>query len=156
MPTRKQRRRQAKEKRHEYEFVYVDSEGHELEEPPDGAEAEPKKADERRNGSSPAAQPKGKQQQKGGRAGRVPQPPSWQRAAKRAGLLGIVVFILFSFSASRSHSGWASALLPAVIYTALFVPFTYMIDRYAYRRYLAKQGSGATGPTGKKPPAKKR
>jgi hypothetical protein len=31
-----------------------------------------------------------------------------------------------------------------------------MIDRYAYRRYLAKQGSGATGPTGKKPPAKKR
>ena len=34
MPTRKQRRRQAKVKRHEYEFVYVDSEGHELEEPP--------------------------------------------------------------------------------------------------------------------------
>jgi hypothetical protein len=43
-----------------------------------------------------------------------------------------------------------------VIYTALFVPFTYMIDRYAYRRYVAKQGSGAAGPTGKKPPAKKR
>ena len=150
MPTRKQRRRQAKEKRHEYEFVYVDSEGHELEEPPEGVETEPKKSDERRNGSSPAPQ------QKGGRAARVPQPPSWQRAAKRAGLLGIVVFILFSFSASRSHSGWASALLPAVIYTALFVPFTYMIDRYAYRRYLAKQQGGTAGPTGKKPPAKKR
>ena len=44
----------------------------------------------------------------------------------------------------------------AVIYTALFVPFTYMIDRYAYRRYLAKQQGGTAGPTGKKPPAKKR
>jgi len=153
MPTRKQRRRQAKEKRHEYEFVYVDSEGHELETPPEEAEAEPKKRDERRNGSAPAAQQKGKQPQKGGRALRVPQPPSWQRAAKRAALLGIVVFVLFSFSASRSHAGWASALLPAVIYTALFIPFTYMIDRYAYRRYLAKQASGATG---QKPPPKKR
>lgn len=158
MPTRKQRRREAKEKRHEYEFVYVDSEGHELEEQPEDAEAEPKKRDERRNGSTPAAQQKGKQapQKKGGRAARVPQPPSWQRAGKRAGLLGIVVFVLFSFSASRSHAGWASALLPAVIYTALFVPFTYMIDRYAYRRYLAKQEGGATGGTGKKPPPKKR
>ena len=156
MPTRKQRRREAKEKRHEYEFVYVDSEGHELETPPEEAAAgEPKKRDERRNGSSPTAQQKGKTQQKGkgGRALRVPQPPSWQRATKRSALLGIVVFILFSFSASRSHSGWVTALLPAIIYTALFIPFTYMIDRYAYRRYLAKTEGG---PPEKKQPPKKR
>jgi hypothetical protein len=158
MPTRKQRRREAKEKRHEYEFVYVDSEGHELEVDPDDAEPTPKKRDVQTNGSTPAAQQKGKQapQKKGGRSTRVPQPPSWQRAGKRAALLGIVVFVLFSFTATRSHSGWASALLPAVIYTALFVPFTYMIDRYAYRRYLAKQASGTTAPTGKKPTPKKR
>ena len=35
MPTRKQKRREAKSKRHEYEFVYLDSEGNELEEPPE-------------------------------------------------------------------------------------------------------------------------
>jgi hypothetical protein len=152
MPTRKQRRRDAKEKRHEYEYVYVDSDGKVLDEAPEGAEPDPPK----RNGSAPAPQTRAKTQQKGGRAARVPQPPSWQRATKRAGLLGIVVFILFSFSASRSHAGWASALLPAVIYTALFIPFTFMIDRYAYRRYLAKQQSGAPAPTGKKPTPKKR
>ena len=83
----------------------------------------------------------------------MPQPPSWQRAAKRAGLLGIIVFILFSFSASKSHSGWTAALFPAVIYTALFIPFTFMIDRYAYRRYLTKMEGGAAE---KKQPPKKR
>ena len=35
MPTRKQRRRALKERRHEYETVWVDSEGNELAEPPD-------------------------------------------------------------------------------------------------------------------------
>jgi len=153
MPTRKQKRRQAKEQRHDYEFVYVDSEGEEVEAPADAAAA-PAKTAERRNGSAPAAQQKGKAPEKG-RTGRVPQPPSWQRAAKRAGLLGIVVFILFSFTASRSHAGWAAALLPAVIYTALFIPFTYWIDRYAYNRYLTKQAQ-AGGAAAKKQPPKKR
>jgi hypothetical protein len=156
MPTRKQKRRQAKEQRHDYEFVYVDSEGQEVEVPDEEAPAKPAKSDDRRNGSAAAAQQKGKAPQKGGRQPRVPQPPSWQRAAKRAALLGIVVFVLFSFTASRSHAGWATALLPAVIYTALFIPFTYWIDRYAYNRYQAKQQQQQGGAAPKKQPPKKR
>src|SRR5438067_1310697 len=39
MPTRKQRRRAQKERRHEYETVWVDDEGNELEEPPEDAVA---------------------------------------------------------------------------------------------------------------------
>ena len=156
MPTRKQKRRQAKEQRHDYEFVYVDSEGHEVDTPDDAPAAPTAKVNESRNGSAPATtQQKGKDAQKGTRAGRVPQPPSWQRASKRAALLGIVVFILFSFTASRSHAGWAAALLPAIIYTALFIPFTYFIDRYAYNRYLTKQQQGG-GAAAKKQPPKKR
>jgi hypothetical protein len=129
MPTRKQRRRQAKSKRHEYEFVYVDDEGNEVESPPE-EEARP----ERRNGSKPVAAAKKAPTQRGMR--RVPQPPSWQRAAKRAALLGIVVFFLFSLS--KSHNYPAAALL-AVIYTLLFIPFTFAIDRFAYRRWQARQ-----------------
>ncbi|HVM56949.1 MAG TPA: hypothetical protein VMT74_05765 [Gaiellaceae bacterium] len=157
MPTRKQRRREAKEKRHDYEFVYVDSEGHEVEVPEEETPAaKPAKSDDRRNGSGPAAQQqKGKAPQKGGRQARVPQAPSWQRATKRAALLGIIVFILFSFTASRSHAGWVAALLPAVIYTALFIPFTYWLDRYAYNRYMAKQQQ-QSGTAAKKQPPKKR
>jgi Ca2+/H+ antiporter len=144
MPTRKQRRREAKSKRHEYEFVYVDEEGNELEEPPEEIAAEPKA---RRNGTSPAAK---KPAPRGGRTPRrAAQPPSWQRAARRAVLLGAVVFVLFSATA-KGHNRYVHALVPAVIYTALFIPFTYMIDRYAYRRWQAKQEQGGGSTRAKK------
>jgi hypothetical protein len=142
MPTRKQRRREAKSKRHEYEFVYVDAEGHELEEPPDDLlESAPKRPEERRNGTKPAAaakKPARQQPQRGGR--RVPQPPSWQRAFRRAGLLGVFVFVIFSFlSKQHGTSAYASAAGLAALYTALFVPFTYALDRFAYRRWQARE-----------------
>jgi hypothetical protein len=130
MPTRKQRRREAKAKRHDYEFVYVDDEGNEIEPPPEEDRAE------RRNGSKAAtATKKTKAQPQRGRR-RVPQPPSWQRAAKRSVLLGVVVFFLFSLGKSHNYSG---AVVLALIYTALFIPFTYAIDRFAYRRWQARQ-----------------
>lgn len=147
MPTRKQRRREAKQKRHEYEFVYVDEEGNELEEPPEEVEAEGSSREERRNGKPAAARTqKGKpQSQRGGRATRTPQPPSWERAGKRALMLGIVVFLLFGLMNTKASNRWVAAAVPAVIYTALFVPFTYAIDRFAYNRWQRRQESGAKG-----------
>jgi len=145
VPTRKQRRRELKQKRHEYEFVYVDGEGNELEELPEGfeEEAEKKERAPARNGSKPAA--KKQPAARGTRSGRTPPVPSWNRALKRGALLGIVVFALFSFTAKGN---WASVLPLALLYTVLFVPFTYVIDRFAYRRYQARLEAG--------PPAKKR
>ena len=143
MPTRKQKRREAKSKRHEYEFVYVDDEGNELEDPPEDLLPAPK---ERSNGTSPA---KKAAPQRGGRTPRrTPQPPSWQRATKRAVLLGFVVFILFSATAKGSNR-YIVAALPALIYTALFIPFTYSIDRFAYKRWQVRQQGGAA-PTKKR------
>jgi hypothetical protein len=130
MPTRKQKRRDLKAKRHEYEFVYLDDEGNEVEAPSD----EPVSPAKSKNGSKPAA----KKSAPPGRARRVPQPPSWQRAGKRAVLLGVVVFILFTFAAKGSNR-YVTALVPAVIYTVLFIPFTYSIDRFAYRRWQARE-----------------
>ena len=145
MPTRKQRRREAKSKRHEYEFVYVDSEGKELEEAPE--ELEPPK----RNGTKPAAA--AKKSQPAARRRREPPQPSWNRALKRGGLLGAVVFVLFSFSAKGNLVG----VIPlALLYTALFVPLTYYIDRFAYRRWQARQDGGGTGPAKSTAQAKKR
>jgi hypothetical protein len=152
MPSRKQRRRQLKEKRHEYEFVYVDGEGNELEELPDGFEEEKKEPAAARNGSKPGSKPVAKKQappQRGGRAGRTPPVPSWNRAIKRGGLLGVVVFVLFSLTAKGN---WTSILPLALLYTVLFVPFTYVIDRFAYRRWQARQPGGGSS----SPPAKKR
>jgi hypothetical protein len=157
MPTRKQRRRELKAKRHDYEFVYLDAEGNELDEPPPELLEQERERKERTNGAK-ATPAKGGAQKKGtGRARREPQPPSWERAIKRAGMLGIVVFFLFSLSSGSSGNRYVAALIPAVIYTALFVPFTYMIDRFAYRRFQARQaGDAERKPGATQRPAKKR
>lgn len=139
MPTRKQKRRDLKAKRHDYEFVYVDSEGNELEElPPDFAEPEKQRTNGAKNGSKPAAAP-AKKQQPAQRGRRQPQQPSWSRAFKRGGLLGGIVLVLFSLSAK----GHIATVIPlALLYTALFIPFTYYIDRFAYKRWEARQQGG--------------
>jgi hypothetical protein len=149
MPTRKQRRRELKAKRHEYEFVYLDADGNELDEaPPELLEREQEKKSRSDTAKVSSSQQK-KQPARGGR--REPQPPSWNRAVKRAALLGAVVFVLFSLSAKGSNR-YLAALVPAVIYTALFIPFTFLLDRFAYRRYVAKTGEGG----GSTPRPKKR
>jgi hypothetical protein len=135
MPTRKQRRREAKAKRHEYEFVYVDDEGNELDDVPEELD-QPK---ERRNGAKPASAAKKAAPQRG--SGRKPPQPSWNRALKRGGLLGIVVFALFTFTAKGNL---VSVIPLALLYTVAFVPFTYYIDRFAYRRWEARQQGGGT------------
>ena len=130
MPSRKQRRREAKSKRHEYEFVYVDDEGNEVEAPP--------VEETRSNGAKPAA----KKSAPPARTGRMrtPQAPSWQRASRRAVLLGAVVFVLFSFS---THS-YVRANHPSDINKILFIPFTYAIDRFAYKRWQQRSDQAAT------------
>ena len=124
-----------KEKRHEYEFVYVDAEGNELDERPEGLEEETKeRATASRNGTKPAA----KKQPPARGAGRVPPVPSWNRAVKRGALLGIVVFALFAITAKGSY---VKVIPLAIVYTALFIPFTFFIDRFAYNRYQQRQGN---------------
>jgi hypothetical protein len=132
MPTRKQRRRAVKERRHEYETVWVDGEGNELDEPPDEASAR-----DTRTEGKPKSQ--AKSQPRGGRAGRIPPQPSWQRAARRSAILGVVIFVMFMLLNSKSSNRVESAALIAVLYTGLFIPFTYVIDRFAYRRYEKQQ-----------------
>jgi|SRR5437016_4325896 len=139
MPTRKQRRRAQKGRRHEYETVWVDAEGNELDEPPEELVAAP--PEKRANGKPRAkAQP-----QRGGRPVRVPPPPSWRRAGKRSLILGGAIFALFYVLGSKNggHSA-GTALGLAALYTALFIPFTYFIDRFAYNRWQRRaeeQGS---------------
>jgi hypothetical protein len=132
MPTRKQRRRTQKERRHEYETVWVDEEGNEVEEPPEELVHAPEKREE----AKPKPKAKGQQQQPSGRQTRVPPPPSWQRAAKRSLILGAVIFALFYILGSKNgNHNIGTALALAVVYTALFIPFTYTIDRFSHKRW---------------------
>jgi hypothetical protein len=148
MPTRKQRRKTLKERRHEYETVWVDSEGNEVDDPPDEpAAATPQKRD------GAKAKPKAKPApQRGGRAARTPPPPSWRRAVKRSLIIGGVVFAAFYILGSRQASNrLASAVFITAIYVALFIPFTYYLDRFTYNRWQRR-----TEQQGAKAPARKR
>jgi hypothetical protein len=139
MPTRKQRRRTQKERRHEYETVWVDAEGNELDEPPEEVVAPAR--EKRENGTPKAKSP----QQRGGRSLREPPQPSWRRAAKRSLILGGAIFALFYILGSKNGGhNVGTAFGIAALYTLLFIPFTYFIDRFAYNRFerrTAQQGS---------------
>ena len=130
MPTRKQRRRAQKERRHEYETVWVDDEGNELEDPPDDVV---NSTTAKRTNGKPASKT---QAQRGARGGRVPPAPSWSRAARRSLILGAVIFALFYILGSKNgNHNIVQALGLAAIYTVLFIPFSYTIDRFSHNRW---------------------
>src|SRR5207253_2237338 len=132
MSTKKQQRRRQKERRHEYEEVWVDAEGNEVDYEPSDPEQKKSAA------KSPA---KGKTQPARSRSGRPVReikPPSWQRVIRRALLLAPLLFVALSFG--KHPSPIAVRLAISVGYTALFVPTFYWIDRMAYRRYLRMTG----------------
>lgn len=124
MPTRKQRRRREKDFRHDVRVFEVDDEGNEV------------PIAELRTREEKPAKPAPKQQQRGQR-GRRPvrevQPPSWERALKRGGLMGGLMLLVFLFVLQNGPI--AERLGIGVFYGVAFVPLTYWIDRTAYRTY---------------------
>jgi Flp pilus assembly protein TadB len=132
MPTKKQRRRRQKGRRHDYEFVYVDDEGREVEVDP-GELEQPRSP---RNGKRDVK----RQPQKGrdGRPAREVAAPSWTKVGKRALIFFPLIFLAFSFVNSNQAVG--TRLLVTLVYTAFFVPFMYLMDRAMYRAYLKRSG----------------
>src|SRR6266566_8902409 len=129
MPTRKQRRRHQKARRHEYEYVYVDDEGNEVPVEPSEQRAEkngqrvtkPRKSDARGRGAARG----------GARTGRKVEPPSWRRSARRALLFGPILVVAMMLL--NRHQPLAQQIFPAVFLIAFFIPFSYFTDSLAYR-----------------------
>ena len=133
MATRKQRRRRAKEHRHEYETVYLDDEGNEVVvESADRPERREQRRD--RQGKQLSKQPARS-------GGRVLEPPSWRRSAKRTMIIAPLFFVFLLIVEKEP----VTAFVVAALYSALFVPFSYGIDALVYRtqtKRLARRGSG--------------
>ena len=136
MPTKKQRRRHQKARRHEYEYVYVDDSGNEV--PVDPTELKSER-DERRN-----AKPRASAATKTSRGGRrTVEPPSWRRSVRRAMLFGpllIVAMMLFN-----RNLPLAQQVFPAFFLIAFFIPFSYFTDSFAYKMFqkrLARRDAG--------------
>jgi hypothetical protein len=131
MPTRKQRKRRAKDFRHDMRVFEVDPEGNEV------PLAELRTPEERK--------PKAAKQQaksKSGRPMRVPPQPSWKRAIRRGGMMGGLMLVAFLFVLKNGPLPQRIGI--GFFYGLAFIPLTYWIDRTAYRahqRRLAKQSN---------------
>ncbi len=126
MPSRKQRRRRAKDRRHEYEFVYVDEEGREVE----VAEAAEERKETRKNGKRPPPRTRG---------GRVAEPPSWTRVGRRALIFAPLMFLTIRLLERDEPIG--ASIARTVFLLALFLPFSYVMDSMLYRAHLKRTGA---------------
>jgi hypothetical protein len=132
MPSKKQRRRQQKLKRHEYEEVYVDEEGREL--APEEAEelVGPAK-------SSRETRAKNQVQQRGRRA---VEPPSLRRTAKRGLLFFPLMLLVIFLLPAREDATTLGKVINALVLMGFFLPFSYFMDSMMWRTYqrrLAKE-----------------
>ena len=136
MPTRKQRRRRQKDRRHDWEEVYVDENGREI--PADEAAALADSGRTSTNGTKPSPA------RSGARPQRTVDPPSWTRVAKRGLIFAPFMFIVISVLDANT------SLVARVLYTLqlmlLFVPFSYMVDTFAYRMHRKRAGAAAGTP----------
>jgi hypothetical protein len=124
MPSKKQQRRRQKLKRHEYEEVYVDEEGNELD--PEVAEELVATAPAK-NGKPARAQAQATR-----RGGRAIEPPSWRRTGKR-GLLFFPLMILTVFLIAGDQVTTLGKIVQAVALMAFFLPFSYFMDTMVWR-----------------------
>ncbi len=139
MPSKKQRKRDQKLRRHEYEEVWVDDAGHEIE-PPPSTEKPPQ--DTVRTAKAGAPKPA---QRPGGR---TPQPPSWQRAGMRAIYFAPVAFLLAYFLQKSDSRSTLAAAVQAIILMVLMIPGFYAMDRIGWKAWERRTGGQ------KKPPGR--
>ncbi|HEY7706140.1 MAG TPA: hypothetical protein VH968_03110 [Gaiellaceae bacterium] len=126
MPSRKQRRRRAKDRRHDWEYVYVDDEGNEVDAPDDDEPIS-------RNGK------RAPQQARKSQTGmREVQPPSWKRVGKRGLLFAPLMFLTVTLFSSELTI--AQRLVNTLFLLAFFLPFSYAMDALMYRMYRKRAG----------------
>ena len=137
MATQKQRRRRAKEKRHEYDLVEIDSEGNEtvlsaseLKETSGARAPAPKRGAAK---SRPAARTSNTRPSRG-----TPQPPSWRRVAKRSALFA-PIFLATVLLVSGNRLTFAGAVVNTIFLLAFFMPVSYFMDRLVWRSYEKRQ-----------------
>jgi hypothetical protein len=129
--TQKQRRRRAKEKRHDYELVEIDSEGNETVLRASELRAEsPSKSPASKSSKKPSsARASGTSRMRG-----VPQPPSWRRVAKRSALFA-PIFLATVLLLSGDRLSFAGAVMNTIFLLAFFMPVSYFMDRLVWRSY---------------------
>jgi hypothetical protein len=155
MPTRKQRRRRDKERRHEYEEVLVYPDGREVPVAElDEEDEEPGPAPKAGRADGPpasrdAARAAPRKATSTARGGRTVQPPSWRRVLKRTLIFAPIMFLLVTVTSGGDTSSSARVFLTVQL-VLLFIPFAYLMDSVAYRMYRKRQQKAGSSASAKR------
>ena len=125
MANQKQRRRRAKEKRHQYDLVQIDEEGNETVLTATDVKSE---APERTKAATRASKASASS-----RRG-APKPPTWGRVLKRAAIFA-PIFLATVLLLGGDRITFPGAILQTTFLLAIFVPFSYLMDRLVWRSH---------------------
>lgn len=131
MATQKQRRRRAKEKRHDYDLVYIDEDG--VEQPVEREDGPRKPPSRVGKGTTATKSTKTPTAGKRGRRGREVQPPSWNKVLKRGAIFAPIFFATVMLLGGGKMT-IQSAALQTVLLIGVFIPFSYFMDRVVWRQ----------------------
>jgi hypothetical protein len=139
MATQKQRRRRAKEKRHDYDLVYVDEDG--VEQPVERDDSPRKPPGRVGKGSTATKAQKSSSASTGGRRGRTVQPPSWRRVLKRGAIFAPIFFatVMLLGGGKMTIQG---AIVQSALLIAVFIPFSYFMDHVVWRQQVKRLNKG--------------
>ena len=140
MATQKQRRRRAKEQRHEYDLVYIDEDG--VEQPVEHDDAPRKPPGRVGKGATATKSQKTQPARKGGRRGREAQPPSWNRVLKRGAIFAPIFFATVMLLGGNKMT-IQSAVVQTILLIGVFIPFSYFMDRVVWRQQQKRLARGA-------------
>ena len=102
-----------------------------------------------RTGRKPTQQELRKSSSRDSREERRFAEPTWGGAALRAGFASIMLFALFQLGLAGNDPSIGSSLILSVAAFLIYVPLGYHVDRFFWRRRMAKAGRAL-------PPATKR
>jgi hypothetical protein len=143
MATQKQRRRRAKEKRHEYDLVYIDEDGVERPvEREEGPRKPPGRVGKGSSGKAPAGKGAAKSSGTSSRRGRPVQPPSWRKVIKRGAIFAPIFFATVLLLGGGKIT-IAAAIVQSLLLIAVFIPFSYFMDRVVWRQQQKRLGRDA-------------
>ena len=74
------------------------------------------------------------------RAARMTQPPSWNRAALRAGAASALLFVLTQIGIFPQKMAPAEALAICAVAMLIYVPLGYAFDSWMYKRMSRRAG----------------
>ena len=134
MANKKQQRRRQKERRHEYEEVWVDSEGNELA-PEEVEQAVPAAAAKSTATAKKSAPARGRSRPRPAAA--VLAPRRQARRDLRAAMF-VTVYIIGGTKLTLTGKLFQTAVL-----LLFFIPFSYAMDSIQYRSYQKRQGAAA-------------